>query len=213
LDTNKNMKELKEESLIYLHFIGPLVIWASLLYLSGSDLNINWEALKKIPDAITIYLIFQFLFRKWLWKWSIFRGWLITTPYIQGTWEGDLTSTWVNPETGQAITSIKMTLVIKQSLNRISCVIFTKESESYSVAAQINEDDDSGIFRLSYNYTNRSRITLRDKSPVHDGAANLRIITAPERRLEGSYWTSRKTTGDINLRFKSKELAQTYLDN
>ena len=52
--------------------------------------------------------------------------------------------------------------------------MFTKESESYSRAAQIAVDEDTGAISLSYNYTNRSKATIRHRSPIHDGAAHLK---------------------------------------
>ena len=99
-------------------------------------------------------------------------------------------------------------LVVKQTFNSISCVLYTSESDSYSTAAQISRDEDSGILRLSYNYSNRPKATIRDRSAIHDGAALLRIITTPGRALEGEYWTSRCTTGDLALKFHSKDLLE-----
>ena len=29
----------------------------------------------------------------------------------------------------------------------------------------------------SYNYTNRSKADIRDRSPIHDGAAHLRVVS------------------------------------
>ncbi len=88
--------------------------------------------------------------------------------------------------------------------------MYTDESDSFSNTAQINEDDESGIFRLSYNYTNRSRANVRDRSAIHDGAAILKVITEPEKVLKGEYWTSRKTTGDISVKFVSRKLAESF---
>ena len=88
--------------------------------------------------------------------------------------------------------------------------MYTDESDSFSNTAQINEDDDSGIFRLSYNYTNRSKANVRDRSAIHDGASILKIIRKPNKCLEGEYWTSRKTRGDINLIFESKNITEKF---
>ena len=49
-----------------------------------------------------------------------------------------------------------------------------------------------------------SVVITRDRSAIHDGAAILRFISEPEKSLKGEYWTSRKTTGDINVKFISK---------
>lgn len=203
------MKNIKEQAQIWVHFGGPFLIWVALLLFTSSELKINAEALKKLPDAVTIYVIILFVFTKWAWKWPVFRGWLVPFPNLQGTWEGTLKSTWKNEE-GETLPPIPMILVIKQTFSSISCVLYTQESNSYSTTAQINEDDSSGVLRLTYNYTNRSQATIRDRSPIHDGAAILRISEKPELCLEGEYWTSRQTTGDIKLTFKSRELLQGF---
>jgi hypothetical protein len=205
------MKSLKEEGTIWLHFGGPFVIWLSMLFFSN-HLQIDIEALKQVPDAISLYAIFYFIFTRWAWKWVVFKGWLVKVPYIQGTWEGTFESTWKNDQ-GQTMGPTKMILVVKQTFSSISCLAYTKESSSYSTTAQINEDDDSGVFRLSYNYTNRSKASIRDRSQIHDGAAVLQIFENPTRGLEGEYWTNRKTTGDMKLRFKTKKLLQGFPNN
>lgn len=113
---------------------------------------------------------------------------------------------------GQTMGPTKMILVVNRHF-RVCCLAYTKESSSYSTTAQINEDDDSGVFRLSYNYTNRSKASIRDRSQIHDGAAVLQIFENPTRGLEGEYWTNRKTTGDMKLRFKTKKLLQGFPNN
>ena len=69
-------------------------------------------------------------------------------PDLQGTWEGELQSTWINPETKQGIPPLKMVLVIRQSFSSVSCTMFTKESESYSRAAQIAVEEGDGCDQL-----------------------------------------------------------------
>ncbi len=204
------MKNIKEEALLWVRLGGFVGIWVAILYLTGTGFVINWEALKKLPDVITVYVILSFIFTRWLWRLRLLQDWLVPFPDLQGTWEGELTSTWKDPATGQGIPPMPATLVIRQTFSSISCVLFTPESDSYSTAAQINRDDDSGILRLSYNYTNRPKATLRDRSAIHDGAALLRIISVPKRVLEGEYWTSRCTTGDVSLRFRSRELSEQF---
>jgi SMODS-associating 2TM, beta-strand rich effector domain len=87
--------------------------------------------------------------------------------------------------------ALRMILVVKQTFHSISCTMFTMESESFSRAAQLEVEEESGSLTLSYNYTNRSKATMRDKSPIHDGATHLRVISVPMRLLEGDYWTGR----------------------
>jgi SMODS-associating 2TM, beta-strand rich effector domain len=202
------MRNIREEVLRWVHVGSIVIIWSALLYLTGNGLAINWEAVKKLPDVVTVYVILSYAFTKWFWRWQVFKGWLVPFPDLEGTWQGELASKWENPITGNSPPRIPIVLVIRQSFSSISCVMYTRESESYSTAAQM--DDATGILRLNYNYTNRPKATIRDRSAIHDGAASLRIISFPEIGLEGEYWTSRCTTGDIKLKYRSKQLIDDF---
>ncbi|PKN52844.1 MAG: hypothetical protein CVU55_06385 [Deltaproteobacteria bacterium HGW-Deltaproteobacteria-13] len=202
------MKNIRKEIKVWLQLGSFVVIWASVLLVSKVPLVIGWEAIKKLPDAITIYVILALIFTKWAWRLPIFKGWLVPFPDIEGTWKGTFQSTWVDSISGQKPPLKEVSIAIKQTFSNISCLMYTDESDSYSTTAQIIEDDESGVFRLSYNYTNRSRANVRDRSAIHDGAAILKIILEPNKKLEGEYWTSRKTTGDISVKFISKEITQ-----
>lgn len=208
------MESIKKEVLIYLMLGLMLLIWVGVLQVTGTPLAINWEAIKKLPDVVTIFVIVSFFFSQWMWHWKIFtyKGWLVQVPYIQGTWAGDFQSTWVNPKTGQGIPPMRMILVIRQTFSTVSCTMFTKESESFSRAAQIAVEKETGLITLSYNYTNRSKADIRHRSPIHDGAAHLRVVTIPSRMLEGEYWTGRCTTGTMKLQFQTEELLEAFPD-
>ncbi len=206
------MNNLKREAMLWVHLVVVLGIWVVLLYGTNTPLAINWEAIKKLPDVVSIYVVLSFVFTKWLWRTRPFRGWLVPFPDLQGTWVGVLRSTWENPETGQRIPPLRMIVVVRQTFSSVSCILFTKESESDSTAAQIIRDEDSGSISLDYTYTNRAKALLRLGSPIHDGAARLKVVILPDRGLQGEYWTSRCTTGDMLLRFFSKDLLDTFSD-
>jgi len=181
------MKNIRKEILVWIQLVSFVAIWAAVLFFSRTSLKIEWEAIKKLPDVVTIYVLLVLIFTNWAWRLPIFKGWLVPFPDLQGTWKGTLQSTWIDPATSQKIQPKDVMLVIKQTFSNISCVMYTDESNSFSNTAQINQDDDSGIFRLSYNYTNRSKANVRDRSAIHDGAAILKVITEPEKSLEGEY--------------------------
>ena len=201
------MRNVREEALEWVR-VGVLVaIWAAVLSISRTGLAISWNAVKQLPVVVTVYAILSYIFTKWLWKVPLLQGWLVPFPNLQGTWPGEIRSTWRDPKTDQSLPPIPVILVIKQSFLSISCAMHTRESDSYSHAAQISQDED-GTLRLSFNYTNRPRATARDRIAIHDGAAILRIVGGPNPLLEGEYWTSRRTTGDISLRFGSRALLE-----
>jgi SMODS-associating 2TM, beta-strand rich effector domain len=204
------MESVKKEVLIYMSLGLMLVIWVGVLHFTGTPLSINLEAVKKLPDVVTIYVILSFVFTQWLWRWRVFQGWLVKIPVVQGTWDGELQSTWVNPETGKGIPPLRMILVIRQTFSSITCTMFTSESQSDSRAAKIERDKESKAVTISYNYTNRSKATIRHRSPIHDGAAHLRVILTPARALEGEYWTGRCTTGTMKLGYRSEDLFESF---
>lgn len=205
------MKNIRQDAAIWIQLGAFVVIWVAILFLTETKLEINWEAIKMLPDVVMAYGILYLLFTKWAWRWRIFRGWLVPYPDLQGTWRGELQTTWRNPETGEVPGPIPVTLAIRQTFSAVSVVMFTGESMSHSVAASLSEADESGIKRLSYTYTNTPKVGVRDRSIVHDGAAVLRIITEQERRLEGEYWTNRKSTGELRLRYESAKVAEAVL--
>ena len=139
----------------------------------------------------------------------IFRGWLVPFPDLTGTWEGTLATAWANPETGEVPPAIDVRLVIRHYFDRIGCVLYTAESMSWSTAATLYSNDADAIKRLSYTYINQPKASVRDRSAISNGAAVFRIIEGKIRRLEGQYWTDRKTTGDMALTFKRKSIEDT----
>jgi len=204
------MKNIKQEAVTWIQLITFIAIWVVLIVVSTRGLSISWESVKLLPEVVTIYTILYLIFVKRGWRLPFLQGWLVPFPDLEGTWQGSLETTWQNPETGVTPPPIPVILVIKQSFATISCVLYTKESSSYSSAALLSEEDDSGIKRPSYVYTTTPELTVRGRSPINGGAAILRIITSPERSLQGEYWTNRKTTGTISLKFRSRKRLESF---
>ncbi|OGE32822.1 hypothetical protein A3C59_04330 [Candidatus Daviesbacteria bacterium RIFCSPHIGHO2_02_FULL_36_13] len=204
------MKNIKEELSMWFNIVPFITVWYFVCYFYNIPFGTK-EALWKLPDVVFILVILKVLFSNWIWRFSILQGWLIKYPDLQGTWEGSLQTNWRNPETSEIPGPIPMILVIKQTFNSINCVMHTQESTSYSNASMLNEDDDSGIQRLSYNYTNTPDTTIRGRSAIHYGAATLRIVKERNKyTLQGEYWTSRSTAGSISLKFRTRELLGAF---
>lgn len=204
------MKNIRREIGIYFQLVTFIIIWVGVLFASSVEFKINWEAVKKLPEVVTIYYGLQLVFTLWAWRLPIFQCWLVPFPDLQGTWVGTLQSTWPDPTTAQVKRPVPIIMVIKQSFSSISCVMYSQESTSFSSAAQIIGDEDGLPLRLSFNYSNRPKASVREHSEMHDGAAILRIVKQPERVLEGEYWTDRKTTGDLQVLFRSKKLTDRF---
>ncbi len=205
------MEKVNNTIRIHAQILTFLAIWAIVLLVNSTYSTIDlWSAVNQIPLAISIYAIIGVIFTKWIWRWPPLQGWLIKIPDLQGTWRGELKSDWKNPETGKIIDPIPVVLVIRQTFSNIKCTLMTKESTSYSTTADINIVPSGDDLYLTYNYTNRPKIAVRDRSAIHDGASILKIIRKPSKSLEGEYWTSRKTGGDISLTFESKDLTEKF---
>ena len=203
------MKNIRDEAIVWVQLVTLIVIWVAILQLTKTPLQINTEALKKLHDVVTVYMVLYVLFIRWGWRLPIFRGWLVPFPDLTGTWEGRLITTWRNPETGEVPAPINIRLVVRHYFDRISCVLYTAESMSWSTAATLYSNNDDAIKRLSYTYINQPKASVRDRSSISNGAAVFRIVEGKGRRLEGQYWTDRRTTGDMELTFKERGTTET----
>lgn len=138
----------------------------------------------------------------WSWRWLWARiPWLSTSlfPDLNGTWKGTLQTTWVN-EHGVVPGPIPATIWIRQSLLTIHVQQQTGESDSWSVRVFPEATADAGRFALWYSYDNQPRAAVRARSARHDGIARLELaVPVGADRLTGQYFTSRRTTGDIEV--------------
>jgi hypothetical protein len=159
-----------------------------------------WTILMRLPTAITIYGLAFIIFAEWLWKYPIFKEWLVLIPNLSGEWTGKLNATYEDPETGKKTSSKGINATIKQDLFHISIIMRTKEMKSTSFVAAFDIDKNQNRKRMCYSYTSRPKPEYREKSPMHDGTALLEIMENPPSKLNGEYWTTRKTTGTIELK-------------
>ncbi len=159
--------------------------------LSFKSLDTVWE---DITTTITSVTLICTLFVTWAWKWKIFQGWLVPFPCLSGKWEGEIKSTY-NSEND----SIPVEVDIKHHFFNIQIKIKTVESSSVSTCGSFDIDEDRGLKQLIYSYQNNPKAIVRRRSEIHYGTTRLEI-NDDANVLEGEYWTSRKTAGDIILR-------------
>jgi hypothetical protein len=139
--------------------------------------------------------------RSWRWLWRKFP-WLArkTFPDLNGKWEGTLVSTWRDPESKQPLAPISTTIWIRQTLFSFSIKLRTGESMSYSSRYFLEADHQAGRFRVWYSYDNRPRAELAYRSSRHEGVGWLEVdIDADPNSLSGQYYSSRRTTGDMEF--------------
>ena len=174
-----------------------VIIFFSTQSLESIDFH---EALGHISTTITINIFLWMGFVKWFWKWRIFYPWLVPFPDLSGDWDGHLISNYQNKSLDPIPTQVK----IRQTFFNIQIGIRTGESSSYSTASSFDIDEDRGLQQLFYSYVNTPKSSVRGRSEIHYGTTLLNFDGYRVKEMEGEYWTSRKTTGEILLQRKIK---------
>jgi hypothetical protein len=182
-------------------FVGT---YAAILIVAG--LKDDLGGLRFFSLAAGVVGLSLSIFDRWLWNLPILHPWFVPTPDISGTWRGELSSSW-DGEVGR--TRRECYLVIRQTFSRVGAVLLTAESESKDLAAAIYRDNADGQ-TLAVTYQNAPRLQFRDGSPIHHGGMILHIRGNPPNRLDGEYFTSRKTIGEIEFTARTKSTADTF---
>src|SRR2546421_6394497 len=117
------MRNIRREVVIWINLVTIVVTWVILIFLSTGGLKITWEAVKLLPEVVTIYTILYLIFVTWVWRLPFLQGWLVTYPDLQGTWQGTVQTTW-QADTDKNVPPIPVILVIKHSFNFVGCVMY-----------------------------------------------------------------------------------------
>ena len=170
-------------------------IWGLLLIFGGTAVPPGFmQPFSKVVGILTLLLT---AFDLWLWRLPILRQWLVKRPVLAGTWRTEVRSNWIDPA-GQQITPIAGFMVVQQTFSTLSLCLITHESRSEVLGAEIVRSAD-GSYRVFGVYRNEPRFGVRDRSPMHYGALELRVTGSPPERIEGHYWTDRDTAGELYL--------------
>lgn len=122
-------------------------------------------------------------------------------PDLNGEWIGHLKSTWINPDTGTLLPPIETRLKISQTFFTTSVTLETGESFSKSTRVFLEPDYANRRYRIWYSYNNDPQAQFQRRSSPHEGVSFLDLDWDKDRnRLTGTYYTARKTTGDIDVR-------------
>lgn len=166
----------------------------------GSETPPLYKSVSLVAFAVGTILagIANFTWR-WLWRRvPSLNRWLF--PDLNGTWTGTLQSTWIDPATAVSPGPIPTTVTIRQTLFDVSVKMKTGESGSYSTRVIPEAEPQADRYRLWYSYDNRPTATVQHRSTPHEGVAWLEVALADDPdKLTGQYYTSRKTTGDIEV--------------
>lgn len=183
-----------------------LAVFAVGLWASGVAVEAEW--LRFYSWAVFVAVAGLTIWEQWLWRLPWFQRFQAIPPNLQGTWKGVLASEWVDPETSKQIPAKDAYLVIRQSLTEVTVVLLTDESRSTSTFGRVLRTNEHST--LDYMYLNRPDQSLEHRSHMHHGSTSLDITGAPATRLRGRYWTSRDSKGELDLKARSKTLADDY---
>jgi hypothetical protein len=144
------------------------------------------------------------VFNRWAWRLPGVVAVLRTGPVLRGTWKGTTTST-VDNQTRDAY------VAIRQTFSNIEVRLISEESHSETTSCQLVRRPDSFSI-IEYSYENVPRTSVRHRSEVHFGAARLECAGQRPTRLEGNYWTDRRTTGELVFAQFTPKVLQTLRD-
>lgn len=172
-----------------------VIVWSALLLAQGVALKFDY--LRPYSVAVSAAVLALLIFDRWLWRFGPISR-LLKRPMLHGTWRGQLMSSWVDPKTGKQIDPIEAYVAFKQTYSGVSMRLMTKESNSRSLVAALENSDDH-VPVLASTYINIPQLLIQGRSRIHHGALLLEVHGNPTERLIGTYWTDRDTKGQLNL--------------
>ena len=167
------------------------VVWAVLLTLGGTKIGPDWFT--PVSKVVAVVLAVIAVGDRHLWRFRPLNPWIFNMPVIDGTWKTEIRPTDQSPPR-----VIEAYVVIRQTFSTLRVRLFTVESESESLSANVRHCDD-GTFSAAWVYHATPRMAKRDGSPLHHGGVLLRIQGEPVHSLSGEYWTDRHTQGELEL--------------
>ncbi len=199
------MQEKDVQKFITITCVVGILIWSAFVYLSKSQIT-SIDALKAIGPTITILVFFWGLYFKWGWKIPIIK-YLVYKPNLSGTWLGMFHSDWKDDK-GCNPPPAKIVLVIRQNWLKISVIAITERFKSRSYAEFLSFDEDRGIKLLAYLYSDTSnRLGTQGN---REGVAELELTDSIPKKLDGRFWTSTKTSGEMRLKFISPKTIDSF---
>jgi hypothetical protein len=146
--------------------------------------------------AVDVAFVAAFnLYWKAIWRrWPKLGEWVF--PDISGEWQGEIM--WIDQSGGTGAKPV--TIRISQTWLRFKVALKTDEAASESAYAWIEKDSSLGIATLAYVYGHVPTATSQQRNPAHEGTARLEFALGTPKEAIGSYYTARRTAGDITIR-------------
>jgi hypothetical protein len=151
------------------------------------------------PAALSAGLIYGgliFLYERWGWRW------LSTIKNLNGTWGGNITTTYNGGIT------VPCVMRVRQTWTRMTIELETEQSRSRTTMSALFEDQ-PGDVGLKYEYVSEPKNLAVETMQTHRGVCKLVITSISDGIcLSGDYFTGRgrETRGEITLRRVSQKL-------
>lgn len=191
-------------------YIKPFLIVAAVAmaivcYIQGTPQNLKgW--FEHIGTVSIVMGFILWLYIKWIWRYCPWKK----IPRFAKQYKGEIR--YLHGDGGTK----KAEIFISQTLFFIDVKIKTDEITSDTVTSDLVEEHNSWL--LYYTYQTNPQATVSEKNPAQYGTTRLEI-EKPEynfrtwflkhektiERLEGKYWTTSKTTGDMVVTKESKK--------
>lgn len=165
----------------YLKYIVPVAVFIFVIFSCFFDGFLN-----NLSYTITITTLLWGLYEKFLWRFNP----LEKTPKLFKKYYGKLLYDNENKNEKKEIE-----VFITQTLFCINIILRSDEIESKTIVGAIVDEYEQKV--LYYNYITDPKTGYSQNNPIQKGTC--RLVIKDKKRLEGNYWTTRKTTGDIIL--------------
>jgi hypothetical protein len=170
-------------------------VWFTVAILT--DQTVSTTALKTVSITASIATVVFVLYDRFLWRLPVIRT-ITGKPHVAGTWRGTLQSDYVRPGEAAPVPAIPTVIRVKQTDSNLYVTLFTSESASVTEQARLIEESD-GRWRMSWLYINNPRQSVQFRSSTHRGVCDLYLSGRQGDVLRGSYFTSRRTTGELTF--------------
>ena len=186
-------------------YIKPLLVVAGFFYaccclVSGSFYSaIQYFKFLVIIEPVLLALLY--LYRNWGWRvfpWE-------TVPRLKKHYKGTVQYDRNNEQKEKNVE-----IFVSQGLDSLSVKFATDEITSSSIAYDFIEENNAWI--LYYVYITNPHASHSKKNPIQRGAVRLELekpelgffaklfkCYTPVKKIDGSYWTSGKATGDLHF--------------
>jgi hypothetical protein len=146
-----------------------------------------WDIVSASGGVYGFYIAFD----KYLWKWRIFRGWLVDFPILIGEWEGLTISSYDGKER-------PIEMAIYQTYSSVHVKHDAAQSTSKTIVASLLHQPDCTSWRVIYTYINEPD-GISKTGGMHYGTAFLDYDTRYPDILKGFYYTTRGTGGKMEI--------------